>query len=283
MSAIVDSAVACGVEKIRLTGGEPLVRKNLLHLIELMRKNHPTLDIRITTNGTLLKNHVTGLRDLGVSTINLSLDTFQRQLFHDVTGRDLLPQVLDGLDAALIAGLSVKINAVALRGINDQELPNFLSYAKHHPVDIRFIEFMPMGCGTRWSSENFWSATDILESVSHLAEIEPVIEPRGKRGPARLFNIKGSLGRFGIISPLSNHFCGDCNRLRVTSDGRLRTCLFDDREYKLRPLLRHPQLGINAVQRVLYLANMSKPLGYRLLKAKQGNAVAERKMTAIGG
>lgn len=284
MASIVDVAVESGVEKIRLTGGEPLVRKNLLHLIELIRKKHEHVDIRITTNGTLLKNHAQGLSDLGVSTINLSLDTFNRQVFHEVTGRDYLPQVMEGMEAALNAGLALKINAVALRGVNDKELPTFVDYARNNPVDVRFIEFMPMGCGTRWSDANFWSSSDIVKSVAKLVNIEPFSEPVGIRGPARLFKLEGGLGRFGVISPLSNHFCGDCNRLRVTSDGRLRTCLFDDHEYHLRHILRHPKLGLEAVRRVIHLANMQKPLGYRILcERKRGAAVADRKMTSIGG
>lgn len=284
MAAIVDVAVQSGVEKIRLTGGEPFVRKNLLDLIELIRKKHEHVDIRITTNGTLLKNHVGSLRDLGVSTINLSLDTFNRKVFHDVTGRDYLPQVMEGMEAAVQAGLALKINAVALRGVNDNELPDFVEYALRNPVDVRFIEFMPMGCGTRWSDAHFWSSSDIVKEVSKLVDIAPVSEPLGKRGPARLFSLQGGLGRFGVISPLSNHFCGDCNRLRVTSDGRLRTCLFDDREYDLRHALRDPELGPEAVRRIMHFANMEKPLGYHILRERQkGSAVAERKMAAIGG
>lgn len=284
MARLVDVAVESGVEKVRLTGGEPLVRKNVLHLVELVRKRHPHVDLRITTNGTLLKAHVAGLRDLGVSTVNVSLDTFRRDMFHEVTGRDLWPQVMEGMEAVLDAGLSLKLNAVALRGVNDGELGMFLDFARSHPVDVRFIEFMPMGCGTRWNDANFWPAAEIIAAARELADLTPVAPSAGRRGPARLYDIGGGKGRFGIITPMSDHFCGDCNRLRVTSDGRLRTCLFADREYRLRPLLRHPKLGVDAVRRVIALANRRKPLGYRMLeRMRPGGAVAERRMTAIGG
>ncbi len=284
MARLVDVAVESGVEKVRLTGGEPLVRKNVLHLVELVRKRHPAIDLRITTNGTLLESHVAGLRDLGVSTVNVSLDTFRREVFHEVTGRDFLPQVMAGMEAVLAAGLSLKVNAVALRGVNDGELATFVDFARNHRVDVRFIEFMPMGCGTRWNDANFWPADDILARVHDLADLRPVVPDKGGRGPARLFDIVGGQGRFGVITPMSDHFCGDCNRLRVTSDGRLRTCLFADREYRLRPLLRRPKLGVEAVRRVIALANRRKPLGFRLLeRMRPGLAVAERRMTAIGG
>lgn len=284
MARLVDIAVESGVEKVRLTGGEPLVRKNVLHLVEMIRRRHPQVDVRITTNGTLLKGYVSGLKDLGVSTINVSLDTFRRDVFRDVTGRDFLPQVLEGMDAVLEAGIALKLNAVALRGLNDVDLPMFLEYARVHPVDVRFIEFMPMGCGTRWSDTNFWGAADILDAAGRLVALQPVAPAPGNRGPAKLFTIEGGVGRFGVITPMSDHFCGDCNRLRVTADGRLRTCLFADREYRLRPLLRHPKLGMDAVRRVIMLANKRKPLGYRMLeRMRPGHAVADRRMTSIGG
>lgn len=283
MASLVDVAVEQGVEKLRLTGGEPFVRKGLMGLVSMLRKAHSHLDLRITTNGTMLKQHVPALKELGVSAVNVSLDTFRRDRFRDVTGRDFLPQVLEGMDALLDAGVGLKLNAVAMRGVNDDELAVFIDYARTRPVDVRFIEFMPMGCGTRWSEANFWSATDILAEAQQLADLDPVEEGKNRRGPARLFSIRGGLGRLGLITPMSNHFCNDCNRLRVTSDGRLRTCLFADREYRLRPLLRHKKLGLDAVRRVVALATRQKPIGYALLQQRAQGAVAERKMTAIGG
>lgn len=304
MARIVDVAVEEGVEKVRLTGGEPFVRKGLTGFLDMLHQRHPALDIRITTNGTLLAPHAAALRGLGVSTVNISLDTFRRDRFAATTGRDMLPQVLDGIHAALDAGLAVKINAVALKGVNDDELAAFIDFARRNPVDVRFIEFMPMGGGTSWTEDQFWGAPDILSAAQRLADLVPLAPGERRKGPAKLWGIAGGLGRFGLITPLSDHFCGDCNRLRVTPDGRLRTCLFSDREYRLRPLLRHPKLGMDAVRKVLRLANRRKPLGYQLLarvRAGQlaelrgagqelpnapcegGTAVANRRMSAIGG
>lgn len=304
MMRIVDVAVEEGVEKVRLTGGEPFVRKGLTGFVAMLRQRFPALDIRITTNGTLLAAHAGALRDLGVSTVNISLDTFRRDRFAATAGRDMLHLVLGGIHAALDAGLAVKINAVALKGVNDDELPVFLDFARRHPVDVRFIEFMPMGGGTNWTEDQFWSASDILSAAERLADLTPLAPGERRKGPAKLWGIAGGLGRFGLITPLSDHFCRDCNRLRVTPDGRLRTCLFSDREYRLRPLLRHPKLGTAAVRAVLRLANRRKPLGHQLLarvRAGQlaelrapgqeppnapgegGAAVARRRMSAIGG
>ena len=283
MLRIVGAAVDYGIEKVRLTGGEPFARKGFLRLVEMLRTGFPAVDIRITTNGTLLRPHVAALRDLGVGAINLSLDSFRRDGFAAVTGRDMLPEVLAAMDALLAAGIRLKINAVALRGVNDHDLGEFLAFARTHPVDVRFIEFMPMGNGTRWSEENFWPATEILAEARRLADLEPVERHAADGGPARMFAIRGGLGRFGLITPLSNHFCTECNRLRVTSDGWLRTCLFADKEYRLRGLLRHPALGMGAVRRVLELANRRKPLGVQLLRARTATAVADKAMVGIGG
>jgi cyclic pyranopterin phosphate synthase len=148
-------------------------------------------------------------------------------------------------------------------------------------VDVRFIEFMPMGGGTRWRREHYWPAAEILASASALADLTPVAPAGVTSGPARMYAINGSQGRLGIISPLSNHFCDSCNRLRITSDGRLRTCLFSDREYRLRPVLR--RLGPEAALRVMRAACALKPLGHDLLERRTALAAAGRHMSAIGG
>ena len=286
MEQLVDMAIDMGVEKVRLTGGEPFARKGFVGFLERLRAAHPTLDIRVTTNGTLLGPHIPSLKAIGLNAVNLSLDTFDRAKFERITGRDLFPRVRESMDALLEAGIPLKLNAVAMRGFNDDELSAFVDYALAHPVDVRFIEFMPMGEGTRWTDARFWSATDILAAVKELVDIRPLSEERRNGGPARLYALAGpdgpGLGHLGLITPLSNHFCAACNRLRITSDGALRTCLFDDREYRLRNALRHPKLGLRAVRRIVSLATLNKPIGARLLESRH-NAVAQRRMTAIGG
>lgn len=284
MLRVVEAAVGMGVEKVRLTGGEPFVRKHLTRFLEMLRTRFARTDVRLTTNGTLVRPHVAALRELGVSAVNLSLDSFRPEGFAAVTGFDMLGEVRAAMDAIMSAGIRLKINAVALRGFNDGELGDFLDFARGHPVDVRFIEFMPMGEDTRWSRANFWPAREILEAARQHADLTPLAPESGaKGGPARMFAVAGGLGRFGLITPMSNHFCADCNRLRVTSDGLLRTCLFADAEYRLRGLLRHPRLGIDALREVMERANRTKPLGEEILRARRVTAVARKRMAAIGG
>lgn len=277
---IVGLAVDMGIEKVRVTGGEPFARKGLVSFLEAMRSRHAALDIRLTTNATLIGPHIAELAALGVNAVNISIDTFKPERYTQTTGRDLLPRVLENIDALQHAGVLVKLNAVAMRGVNDDELPDFLAFARSRRLDIRFIEFMPMGEGTLWSASLFWSADDILAAARSLVKLTPETS-QGNAGPASMYAIEGG-GRLGLITPLSNHFCGFCNRLRVTSDGRLRTCLFDDREFRIREALRHPRLSLDAVRRILLAATKRKPIGADILRQRT-NEVARRRMTAIGG
>ncbi len=280
---LVDLAVDMGIRKIRLTGGEPFARKGLLHLLEQMLLRHPGLDLRLTTNATLLSGKVQALKDIGISWLNISLDTFNRQKFQHITGRDMLRNVTGAIDEALDLGMKIKLNAVALKGINDDELPVFINFARRNPVDVRFIEFMPMGHCNRWTQDNFWAAEDILAAARSHAVLTTLGPGERKSGPARLYGIEGGMGRLGFISPMSNHFCNSCNRLRITSDGKLRTCLFSDKEYGLRQILRHPGLSMQHVRRVLENAGKRKPLGYKLLQEMREHTIADKRMNAIGG
>lgn len=277
---LIDLAVAHGVEKVRLTGGEPFARKGFADFLIGLRARHPALDLRITTNGTLALPHIGALRRAGVNAVNLSLDTLDRARYEQITGRDLLGNARDCLAALLDARIPVKINTVALRGVNEGDLPALVAFAAAHPVDVRFIEYMPLGEGSRWTPARFLPAREILAELSRLADLRPVRDAARGAGPASMYAIAGGLGRIGLISPLSRQFCGMCNRLRITADGRLRTCLFADREYRLRALLRHPRLGPDAVCRVMRLATRRKPLGADILN---GQGSVRRRMIAIGG
>lgn len=275
---------AGGVTKLRLTGGEPFVRRGCEHLLVMLRERFPQLDLRLTSNGTLLEPHVPLLRRLGLGAVNLSLDSFDRQTFAQVTGHDLLPAVLSALDALLAAGIRVKINAVAMRGINDRQLDDFIHAARSLPVDVRFIEFMPIGAGTHWSPESFWPAAEIFREVAARVALAPEQQVLRNAGPARMYRVLGGRGRLGFIAAVSNHFCASCNRLRLTCNGNLRTCLFDDHEYRLRGLLRHQACDDAQLARVLRLACLKKPVGAELLRNRpQGQAVAGTPMAAIGG
>ena len=279
---LVDLGVDQGIEKVRLTGGEPFVRKGFMDFLHMLRRRHPKVDLRITSNGTLLGGYARTLRELEIGAINISLDSLRPEGFLAATGRDLLHEVRRNIDALLAEGLRVKINAVALQGINRQDMRAFVDFARSHPVDVRFIEFMPMGNGSLWSEDQFWPADAILAAAREWADLKACAPDALDRGPARLFSITGGLGRFGIITPMSEHFCFACNRLRITSDGRLRTCLFADREYRLRGILRHPRLDARFLSEVVWRASRQKPLGADILRQRQG-AVAAKPMVSIGG
>ena len=285
MLALIDTAVELGVDKVRLTGGEPFARKGFMGFLKRLRALHPQLDLRITTNATLLAPHVAELKRLHINCINISFDTFSRETFEQITGQGTFLAARAGLFSALEAELRIKINTVALKGVNDAELPAFLHFARTHPVDVRFIEYMPLGGRGRWTEENFWSATDILDAAREHAALTPVERAvSGLNGPARMYTIAGGKGRFGLITPLTNHFCATCNRLRITCDGRLRTCLFSDNDYPFLDLLRDPDKGIPAVTRLMFEALRDKPEGFKLLQARRNkSAVIARDMSSIGG
>uniref|UniRef100_I2Q0H7 GTP 3',8-cyclase n=1 Tax=Desulfovibrio sp. U5L TaxID=596152 RepID=I2Q0H7_9BACT len=270
-----------GISKVRLTGGEPFARKDVMVLVESIRRRFPEMDLRLTTNATLLAGKPALLAELGVTAVNISCDTLDREKYARITGCDRLDLVRRAIDESLAAGLRVKINAVALRGVNTDEIPAFVRLATDAPLDIRFIEFMPVGDGNLWKPENYIAAKDVLSLAVRAAELLPEENGHIAGGPARMYRIAGGLGRFGVISPLSEHFCDACNRLRITSDGKLRTCLFSDREYRLRPLLRNPKLGLRKVREVIALALRTKPLGYEVLNP--GAVPEARNMSAIGG
>ncbi|SFL99837.1 cyclic pyranopterin phosphate synthase [Desulfomicrobium norvegicum] len=283
MAELVDVARQAGVEKVRLTGGEPFARKDFIPFVGRLHAKYPDLDLRITTNGTLLADRVDELREAGISCLNVSLDTLQRKKFEEITKIDAYDQVRAGIDACLKGGLRVKVNVVALKGINDDELPGFVDFARDNGVDVRFIEFMPIGYQSRWSRDNYWPAEEIIAEVEKLVPLEEVLVASRNSGPARMYGISGGSGRIGVISAVSNHFCESCNRFRVTSDGKLRTCLFSDQEYDVRSILRDPGHTMQDMLDLFARANAEKPLGYRLLQEREHNQVCDRTMTAIGG
>lgn len=275
-----------GVHKVRFTGGEPFVRKGFGDFMIEAAGRFKNLDLCVTTNATLIGPDVERLAAAGIRRVNISLDTLNREKFKTITGRDHYDTVRENIDRCLAAGMRLKINAVAMHGVNDDELPAFVEFARTRPVDFRFIEFMPVGLETGWEDQRVWTADEILSEANKLAELVPVTGAGERRhGPARMYDIKDGLGRIGLISPYTNHFCSTCNRLRITSDGNLRTCLFSDRVYRLRPALRHPRLGMEHVERIIRLAGRSKPIGNELLKRMRASdhGVCKTRMASIGG
>lgn len=280
---IIGLLVPHGLGKVRLTGGEPLTRRGFDRFLGKLADTWPALDLRMTTNATLLPGQARRLAGLGLRAVNISLDSLKPEVFHRITGRDLFERVRLAVDECLEAGLTVKLNAVALKGINDAELPDFLQLAKQAPLDVRFIEFMPIGLDTAWENSLYWPARDILEQAARHADLVPEASPASDAGPARMWRIAGGLGRLGVISGLSGHACTRCNRLRLTSDGRLRPCLYSDREYRLRPMLRNAKASPESVVRTIFAALARKPMGRDILTAKSTRSVCRKAMTSIGG
>ena len=282
---LMDMATRLSIEKVRFTGGEPFVRKGFGDFMIEAARRFPSLELCVTTNATLIAGEVERLARAGIRRINISLDTMDPDKFTRITGRDLFSRVRESIDRCLDAGIQLKVNAVAMKGVNDDEMGAFVDLARTHPLDMRFIEFMPVGLDNGWRDSAVWKAADILAEAEKHAVLQPLAtDCLRSHGPARMYAIEGGQGRLGIISAYSNHFCDTCNRLRLTSDGKLRTCLFSDKVYRLRPALRHPRLGIDAVERIIRRAGRHKPIGHLLLEAMQEDqGVCRTRMASIGG
>jgi cyclic pyranopterin phosphate synthase len=236
---IAEISVGLGIRKIRLTGGEPLVRRGLVPLVARLARLTGLADLSLTTNGTLLGEHAGPLRDAGLRRINVSLDTLRPERYRAITRHGELQQALDGISAAAAAGiLPIKINTVTLREFNADEAPDFARLTLAHPYEIRFIEFMPVGEHNGWQRDRLVPGDEILQTLGAQFDLESLPPEGAAAGPGRLYRIRGASGRIGFINPMTDHFCHLCNRLRLTPNGRLRTCLFDDGEVDLRARLR---------------------------------------------
>ena len=228
-----------GVTKIRLTGGEPLVRRDMIDLVRALGRQLDgggLEELTLTTNATQLARHAAALADAGVRRINISLDTLDRARFADLTGRDALPQVMDGIAAASAAGMAIKINTVALRGINETEIADIIAWAHGEGHDLSLIEVMPLGEVEGDRVDHFLPLTAVRERLEQVFTLTPSSHRTG--GPARYFDIAETGGRLGLISPLTNNFCAGCNRMRVTTTGQLYPCLGGGERVDLRAALR---------------------------------------------
>jgi cyclic pyranopterin phosphate synthase len=236
----VQVAASLGIASVRLTGGEPLLRPDLVDLVaELARIEGPIgrLDIAMTTNGIGLVDKVDRLRDAGLNRLNISLDTLRADRFQALTRRDRLDDVLAGIAAARASGLRpLKLNAVAMRGVNDDELGDLLAFALANEAELRFIEQMPLDAGHTWRRDNMVSADDILHELGLRFDLEPLDDDPAN--PASLWEVNGGPSRVGVIASVTRPFCAGCDRLRLTADGELRNCLFGHDEYKLTDLIR---------------------------------------------
>jgi cyclic pyranopterin phosphate synthase len=277
---IVKVSVTGGIRKVRLTGGEPLVRKDFIPFLEKLSDIHELDEITLTTNGVLLEEFAQDIRRCGICRLNISLDSLKAERFYGITRRDCFERTMAGIRAAERAGFDpIKINVVAMRGANDDELVDFARLTLGKPYHIRFIEFMPIGKANGWKREKFISTEEIQERIKVLGPLQPLPNHR-LDGPASRYKINGAVGEIGFIGALSNHFCDRCNRLRLTADGHLRGCLFSDSEIDIKTPLREGRPDSELLP-LVRLAIEQKPKDHGVLQTNPRKCV--RPMSAIGG
>jgi cyclic pyranopterin phosphate synthase len=272
-----------GVRKIRLTGGEPLVRRDVMTLVQRLGREigHGLDELTLTTNGTQLAEHAAALADAGVRRINVSLDTLDRDLFARLTRRDALDKVLAGIDAADRAGLKVKINAVALKGLNEHELPALIAWAHGKGHDVTLIEVMPLGEVEEDRFDHYLPLPQVRDTLEQRWTLTPSDHKTG--GPARYFDIAETGGRLGLITPLTNNFCAGCNRVRVTATGQIYMCLGQNDRVDLRAAMRGPDSDA-ALDAALMRAIRAKPERHDFHIDAPGAAPAlARHMSMTGG
>ena len=239
IASVLRTMAGMGLEKVRITGGEPLVRKDLPRLVSLVAEIPGIVDISLSTNAVLLGDQAQALRDAGISRVNVSLDSLQEERVDAIARRPgSFGRIMEGLDAAEAVGFDpIKINVVLIGGQNDDEIEDFARITRDRPWHIRFIELMPTGSNLELSADNFVSCQEALARIRRMGSIEPVEGPAGN-GPATYFRFPGAAGTVGVITPMSHNYCDRCNRMRLTADGQLRPCLFGSIQTNLRDPLR---------------------------------------------
>jgi len=281
IASVARAFTELGVKKIRLTGGEPLVRQNALWLVNELAALPGLHELTMTTNGALLSQHANALRQAGLTRLNVSLDSLRPERFHTITRTGKLPQVLEGIEEARKAGFNrIKLNSVILKHRNHDEINDLVRFALHREMDISFIEEMPLGeISEHNRAEAYYSSDSILADIGREFELLPTTENSG--GPARYWRIAGSQTRVGMISPHSHNFCDSCNRVRLTTEGRLLLCLGQEHSVDLRKVLREQPGDSLALQQAIIDAMAIKPKGHEFdLEAKP---IIFRHMNATGG
>jgi cyclic pyranopterin phosphate synthase len=273
--------VDLGVSKIRITGGEPLTRRNIMQLFRQLGALPGLRDFTVTTNGTLLKRHALALKAAGVTRVNISLDTLDEERFKSITRTGDIRRTLEGIDAALEAGFErVKINAVILKHRNHDEVRTLVAFAQSRGMDISFIEEMPLGViGDHNRTEAYYSSDQILHDLRRHYEMIPTTESSG--GPARYFRINGSPNRVGFISPHSHNFCDQCNRVRLTAEGRLLLCLGQEHSVDLRRVARTHPTEDEPLRQTIIDSMQIKPKGHEF--DHKARPILFRHMNATGG
>jgi len=281
---VVHAAVRTGIVKVRVTGGEPLVRRGVIDFLAALNGISGLRDITLTTNGILLEEYAGDLVKAGIRRVNVSLDSLVAEKYRAITRGGDLERVRRGIERAHSLDLSpIKINVVAIKGFNDDEVLDFAKLTMDRPYQVRFIEFMPIGDAVLENGFQYLSHDEIVDTINGFSPLEAVTGNRSKTdGPARLFRMKGARGEIGLISAMSHQFCDSCNRLRLTSDGRLRACLLSDEELDLKTPLRE---GCDdaTLQELIQTAILNKPKNSPLNCCETPRKKCIKNMSAIGG
>lgn len=269
---IAEKFVSLGIDKIRITGGEPLIRKGIIPIVEKIGSLNGLKDFAMTTNGLLLKKYAKELKAAGLNRVNISLDTLDEEKYSYITRGGKLENVFEGIEAARNVGLTpIKINKVLIGGFNDDEIVDFVNLTKDEEIDVRFIEIMPMGQAVNWAVENFVSNEIVLEKVKDLKKVEST----DKSSPAVYYKLPKAKGKIGLINPISCKFCSYCNRIRLTSEGKLKLCLHSNKEIDLKNPLRKGE----SIKELIINSIMEKPEAHNLEKGKY----ISKNMNQIGG
>ena len=270
---IVKAATELGITKYRITGGEPLARKGIINLVEGLAKIRGVEELAMTTNGTLLAEHAEALKKVGLNRVNISVDSLLYHKYEEITRGGDLDAAFEGLNAALKVGLSpVKLNVVAIEAFNDDEILNFVQLTINHPIDIRFIELMPIGQASMESGYRYLSSEDIKKKLPGLICLNQ------QDGVADIYKYPEAIGKIGFISPMSKQFCGDCNKIRLTADGKLKPCLHTDQEIDLNAILKTKDDEL--LKETIKNAILSKGEKHHL---NDGAKPIDRGMSRIGG
>jgi GTP 3',8-cyclase len=277
---VVTVAASLGINRIRLTGGEPLMRKDLPTLIKMINEVEGINDIALTTNAFFLKDQAQSLLDAGLKRLNVSLDSLDPEKFRDVNRRDCLQSVLEGLDAARKVGFkSIKINAVAVRNFSETEIMGLIEYGRSDGFEVRFIEFMPLDSDKVWERDKVLFGHEIIDLIKEKYELVPV-DNSLEIGPASEYTFADGKGKIGIITAVSNPFCDHCNRIRMTADGKLRTCLFSTDETNLKEMIRSGATNESIAEKI-HQAVLVKEPGHKI--NLDDFERPDRAMHAIGG
>jgi GTP 3',8-cyclase len=271
---VVKAGAKLGINKIRITGGEPLVKKDIVDFVRALSNIEGIQDIAMTTNGVLLKKYVKDLKEAGLKRLNISIDSLKPDRYKEITRGGDVSQVLDGIQEVIRLGMTpVKLNVVVIGGYNEDEIKDFVNLTVEDSIDVRFIELMPIGQAADWAKDRFISNEEIRKRIGDLI---PLVKEASS--PAKYYKMPGAKGRVGFINPISNHFCEECNRIRLTSDGKLKPCLHSNKEIELLNILRNTP---EKISQILEEAIKAKPQKHHLYTEE--HEFGQRNMSQIGG